>query len=166
MTRSRAYNEAAWFTPADRERVVSQIAPCPTCGGALRFDTNGAGSHIEICDRCADRARAARRNHSPRETSMATTAAPRAALLPPPVVGKPCPHCGQKVKPERLCKKCGTNKAPFGKQLCTACRQTKPRVRFCNLCGERFELLGKGSGEKNRGTAWAYCPKHRKRKAA
>lgn len=34
-----------------------QIAACATCGHALRFDTDGMGRLLEICDACTDRRR-------------------------------------------------------------------------------------------------------------
>lgn len=80
-----------------------------------------------------------------------------------PVVGQPCPCCGQKVKPMRMCIQCRTRPALFHKRRCGVCRPPRKRLpsRFCVECGEKYE---RQVGDPP--SAAFRCPKHRKEKAA
>lgn len=83
------------------------------------------------------------------------------ATLAPPVVGQPCQHCGQKVKPQRMCLQCRTRPCPPHKRRCLVCRPASKRLspRFCVECGEKYErMVGDPPSAAFR------CPKHRKEK--
>lgn len=180
LDRARALADVARYTPADRERTVSQIAPCPDCGGALRFDTRD-GVLLEICDRCeAAMRRAHRPPPSTSETpAMSATATPgargtpphaplgKAPLLAPPVVGKPCPHCGQRVKARPPCRKCKKNPPRAGGRLCESCTKPKSELRYCVKCGTRFEFVfGQTKGKGQSQYDMSRCPAHRKKSKA
>lgn len=84
------------------------------------------------------------------------------ATLEPPVVGKPCQHCGQKVKPRRMCIQCRTRPCPPHKRRCTICKPPTKRLpsRYCVECGVLYERqVGDPPSAAYR------CPTHRKEKA-